>query len=245
MLNTETSRALHRPAGGSLGQSDFNDSESQPFKQPASWGCHNILAWATSHLPPAEVEKRIGLILPPTLVLMDDWEPLWRARGVRVLDAWMGNIDPVLMRRMGIDKLLRSSIIHTMGLHASPPLTGVLKAAVRLINLTTAGKEKADAMAEVVDKGVIQGWTYAPSGIEGRRVLMSVAEDLELLCRELGVGIVRWLKVRTRSESKLRADNNSALARSAAVHPDSPRSASLQGKSHRSSLRLANYPEHR
>ena len=126
---------------------------------------------------------------------MDDWEPQWRGRGVQVLKGWVGGLDVGVMKRMGVDKLLRTSLVHTLSLHPSPPLSGVMSVAIDLIDATTEGKEKAGVMGEVVEKGVIQGWTYAPSGKDGRAVLIAVAADLELLCQTLGEGIVRWMKV--------------------------------------------------
>jgi len=195
MLNTTTSRALSRPAGGQAAQADFVDHENQRFKSPDAWGCYNVLYWATSRLTPAELEKRIGMILPPTLTLMDDWEPHWRARGVRVLSGWIERMSPETMRRMGVDKLLRDSLAHTMSLHPSPPLTGVLSVAIRLIDMTTTGQARAEALADLMEKGIVHGWTYAPSGKEGRAVMILIARDLETMCGVLGEGIVRWMKV--------------------------------------------------
>lgn len=53
-----------------------------------------------------DVERLIGLVLPPTLVMMDDWEPAWRVRGVVVLESWREKVDPAILKRMGVDKLL-------------------------------------------------------------------------------------------------------------------------------------------
>jgi len=195
MLNTTTSRALPRSAGGKAAQSDFADSETQPFKQSSAWGCHNVLRWAASHLPARDLEKRIGLILPPTLIMMDDWEPHWRSRGVRVLDSWIGGMDVDVMKRMGVDKLLRTSLVHTISLHPYPPLEGVMDVAIRFIVSTTEDRVRAEVLGEVVEKGIIQGWTYAPSGKEGRAVLVAIAKDLEKLCGVFEEGIVRWMKV--------------------------------------------------
>jgi hypothetical protein len=127
--------------------------------------------------------------------MMDDWEPHWRGRGVKVLESWMDRLDVEIMRRMGVDKLLRKSLVHTISLHPSPPLEGVMDVAIRLIEMTTSGKERADVLADVVEKGIIQGWTYAPSGKEGRVVLIAIAKNLELLCAVFQEGIVRWIKV--------------------------------------------------
>ena len=197
MLNLMSARALSRPAGGVDAQSDFHDSTTQLYKSHPGWGCYNILSWCASQLAPDELEKRIGVVLPPTLVMMDDWEPAWRGRGVRVLDGWMEKVSVETMRRMGMDKLLLDSLIHTLSLHANPPLPHVLPVTLRLIERSTSGAERAERYAEIMDKAVIQGWTYAPQGKDGRPILINIAKELEVLCSTLGIGITRWLKVRS------------------------------------------------
>jgi hypothetical protein len=138
---------------------------------------------------------KIGLILPPTLTLMDDFEPAWRGRGCRVLSGWVKRFPVEIMKRMGLDKLLLDSAIHTLSLLPNPPLPHVLSLALDLVSMTTKGEKRAARLSEIVDKSLVKGWTYAPPGIEGRPVLVNLAHQLELLCEILGTGIVRWLKV--------------------------------------------------
>ena len=127
--------------------------------------------------------------------MMDDWEPPWRGRGIKTLDNWWEKVPAETMRRMGIDKLLINSLIHTLSLHANPPLKGVLPITLRFLERATSGEGKAERYAEIMDKAIIQGWTYAPSGLEGRPVLIDIAGKLQLLCSVFGIGIIRWLKV--------------------------------------------------
>jgi len=141
------------------------------------------------------LEPKIGLILPPTLTLMDDFEPGWRGRGCRVLEVWADRFPAEIMKRMGLDRLLLDSTIHTLSLHANPPLPHVLPLALGLISKTTQGAKRADRLSEIMDKSVVRGWTYAPPGVEGRPVLINIAHQLDLMCGVLGTGIVRWLKV--------------------------------------------------
>lgn len=141
------------------------------------------------------------MVVPPTLVMMDDWEPLWRGRGVTVLKGWIERLPVETMKRMGMDKLLLNSLIHTLSLHANPPLKHVLPVTLKLVERCTKGAERADRYAEIMDKAVVQGWTYAPSGIEGRVVLVNIAEMVETLCSVLGTGMARWLKVCNTSSS--------------------------------------------
>ncbi|KAK8861646.1 hypothetical protein IAR55_002469 [Kwoniella newhampshirensis] len=187
------SRALSRPTGGKEATVDLHDS--QPFKSSSAWGISNLLSWSVSRSMESEIERNIGMILPPTLVMMDDWEPSWRCRGATILEKWMDKFDATIMRRMGIDKLLLDSLIHTLSLHSNPPLEAILPITLKSVEkCTDRGEKRTKRYEEIVDKALVQGWTYAPSGIDGKPVLIHVAEEVELLCGVLGTGIVRWLK---------------------------------------------------
>lgn len=194
-INPTTSRALSRPAGGDDAKLDFHDSSNQPFKSASAWGCYNMLSWAANQLPDDALEKHVGLILPPTLTLMDDWDPAWRGRGCTVLESWVDRFPQEILRRMGLDRLLLDSTIHTLSLHANPPLPQVLPLTLRLVQRSTSGEKKAERLTEIMEKGIVSGWTYAPPGVDGRAVLVNIAHMLETMCDALGTGIVRWLKV--------------------------------------------------
>ncbi|WVQ93492.1 hypothetical protein IAU59_000566 [Kwoniella sp. CBS 9459] len=190
---SSNSRALSRPTGGQNSTIDLHDS--QPFKAPSAWGVINLLSFSVSRLSSSEIEKNIGLIIPPTLVLMDDWEPAYRQRGARILSLWMNKLDKDLMRRMGIDKLLLDSLIHTLSLNSNPPLTDVLDIALDLtFKCREGGEKRTEVLEDIMEKAIVQGWVYAPSGLEGRVVLVHLAKMMEQMCEVMGTGIVRWLK---------------------------------------------------
>lgn len=195
-INPANSRALSRPAGGADAHLDFHDTAHQSFKSPTAWGCYNCLSWAIAQLPDDMLEPKIGLILPPTLTLMDDFEPAWRGRGCKVLQGWVDRFPTEIMKRMGLDRLLLDSAIHTLSLHPNPPLPHVLPLALSLTSQSTQGARRTERLSEIMDKSIVRGWTYAPPGIEGRPVLVNIAHQLDLMCDVMGTGVVRWLKVR-------------------------------------------------
>ncbi|WVF65858.1 hypothetical protein IAT40_000595 [Kwoniella sp. CBS 6097] len=187
------SRALSRPTGGQDSTIDLHDS--QPFKTPSAWGVINLLSFAVSRLTSDQIEQNIGLIIPPTLVLMDDWEPSYRQKGARIISLWVEKLDKDLMKRMGIDKLLLDSLIHTLSLNSNPPLTGVLDITLDLVNkCREEGEKRTKVLEEIMEKAIVQGWVYAPSGLEGREVLVNIAKMMERMCQVMGTGITRWLK---------------------------------------------------
>ncbi|WWC68541.1 uncharacterized protein I206_102470 [Kwoniella pini CBS 10737] len=187
-------RALSRPIGGKDSTIDLHDI--QPFKDPNSWGIINLLSFSLEQLNSIEIEKNIGLILPPTLILMDDWEPLWRLKGTKILEKWINKLNKEIMKLMGIDKLLINSLIHTISLQSNPPLKGILEITIKLIQKCNENysKEMIDFYSEIIEKGIIQGWIYAPSGLEGRSILIHINEMLLVFCDLMGTGIIRWLK---------------------------------------------------
>lgn len=179
--------------------SDMHDDSAQDFKSAAGWGSHNLLAFCASNLSPSVLLDKIGLVLPPTLVLMDDWESAWRLRGIRVLESWVDKVDAQTMNRMGLGKLLVGSLIHTLSMHGSHEVPDtqslVVQTTMKLIWRLWDGQERMAKVEEVMEKGVIHGWVYSPSGAEGRVVGIKIARDLQVVIEYIREGIVRWLKV--------------------------------------------------
>ncbi|RXK41344.1 hypothetical protein M231_01249 [Tremella mesenterica] len=194
LLHPSTSRALPRPAGGKDAQIDFSDAPT-PWKT-TEYGANNVLIWCSAQLSSTELERYIGVLLPPTLVMMDDWDPSWRGKGVIVLDSWLDLMPGETMRRMGVDQILLKSLIHTLSLHANPPLSHVLPVTIKLVEKSLQGQGERRAMMyeEMMDKAIVQGWIYAPPGAEGKIVLIGIAQSVEIMCDALGMGILRWLK---------------------------------------------------
>lgn len=93
------------------------------------------------------------------------------------------------------------SIQHSISLHPSPPspplLTVALPVLFRLLRLTLPMESatRAVAIAKAVDNGMINGWLYAPHGIQGKTGILEVAKAVEILCGEVGCGVLRWFKV--------------------------------------------------
>ena len=53
----------------------------------------------------ASLTENMGLILPPLLTIMDDYETVYRDHGLECLDILLGKVNANTMKRMGIDKL--------------------------------------------------------------------------------------------------------------------------------------------
>lgn len=150
-----------------------------------------------------DLMDNIPIILPPLLNLMDDYKSTYRIRGLQVLPAFL-RMPTHVLHRTGIAQLLLRSIQHSISLHPTPPEPPLLEVSLeRLFDLLhvlyPAGQgkeaEAAKQVEEAVEKGIINGWAYAKSGQEGVEALMGVAKAVEMVCREVDLGVIRWMRV--------------------------------------------------
>ncbi len=98
--------------------------ERQTWKERDGWGAWNAVRWAVERMSvrvmrsvaggradgrvqPTEVKEDIGLILPPLLIMLDDYETVFRLRGMANLSALLDKLDATTMQRMGVDVLFR------------------------------------------------------------------------------------------------------------------------------------------
>ncbi|GHJ84554.1 hypothetical protein NliqN6_0956 [Naganishia liquefaciens] len=197
-ISVDSGRRLMRPVGGEAGRSDLFDD--QVWKE--QWGTWNTLRWCVEVMSTQDLIDQIPMILPPLLILLDDYKSSYRIRGLQILPAFL-RIPPHVLHRTGIAQLLLRSIQHSISLHPAPPEPPLLEASLqRLIDLLhvlyPAGQgkeaEAAKQIEEAVEKGVINGWAYAKSGQEGVEALVSVARAVEMVCREVDLGVIRWMR---------------------------------------------------
>ncbi|ODN86582.1 hypothetical protein L198_07276 [Cryptococcus wingfieldii CBS 7118] len=191
---SSASRPLPKPTAGSEGTIDMHDV--QPFKDVSSWGVANILSWSASRLTQEEIERYLGIVLPPTLVLMDDYEPRWREKGISALSSWIFTLPAQTLQNMRLPSLLLPSLIHSLALHPHPPQPSILPTTLRFLRYTTeaGSEERARWVGEIVEKRLVDGWVYAKDGREGREVRIGLAREVEVLCGEIGTGIARWTR---------------------------------------------------
>lgn len=145
----------------------------------------------------------IPLILPPLLILLDDYKPIYRLHGLSILPSFL-RIPRHVLERTGIAHLLLKSVQHSISLHPTHPEPGILvpslAALFHLLGILypDGGGREAEAAKHVeqaVESGLVNGWAYAKSGAEGAEALVGIARGVDMLCREISVGVVRWLRV--------------------------------------------------
>lgn len=102
---------------------------------------------------------------------------------------------------MTSDIILFQSVQHSISLHPSPPNPPILvHSLVTLFKLLPlihdpSTVDYANEIALAVEHGIKDGWQYAPSGIDGMEIIVEIGMAVELICREVDIGVIRWLNV--------------------------------------------------
>ncbi|KIJ56772.1 hypothetical protein M422DRAFT_62703 [Sphaerobolus stellatus SS14] len=210
-INVESGRKLHRAAGGSAGVTDFY--EDQEWKN-YPWIGH-ILHWCIKHLNSEDYERLWPLVIPPSMTLLDDYEIYSKLNGVWVISEMLVNVPPILLKRTGIDGLLKTvellftallcfwfiqlQSLKSTTLHLHSPLTPQLirtsiPAFITLTNITTTdgSRERFDELSTLLGDNILGGiWLYAYN--EYATLEVSILA-LPAVLEELGIGSVRFLK---------------------------------------------------
>ncbi|KAH8082638.1 hypothetical protein HD553DRAFT_62746 [Filobasidium floriforme] len=102
-LDSGTGRKLAVIAGGERARHEL--FEDQVWKSAPSWGIYNVLEGCLARLSAASLTENLGLVLPPLLTIMDDYETTYRDHGLRCLETLLDKVNATTLKRMGIDKL--------------------------------------------------------------------------------------------------------------------------------------------
>lgn len=154
------------------------------------------------------------------MTLLDDYETLYRLRGVQVVSEMIERVPADLLRRTGVDGLLFSvgssqrsasmaltpssqSLKKCLAFLQNPETPALICAAipalVSLVLLTTApgSAQRFDQLCDILGNGIIGSvWFYA---VHEQAAIEASIDVLPRLVHALGVGTARYLKVSLRS----------------------------------------------
>uniref|UniRef100_A0A8H7XS72 Uncharacterized protein n=1 Tax=Psilocybe cubensis TaxID=181762 RepID=A0A8H7XS72_PSICU len=199
-LHAETGRKVTNRPGGPLAVHDYY--EEQKWKEYP--GVEKIVLWCISGLQENVYETMWHLLIPPVMTLLDDFEARNKLHGVIIVRQMLSNVPKVLLRRTGVDGLLRQSLKTSLSHLQSPETPRLLKLAIEtsvsLTLLTTSpspgGKPSPDRFNELsslLGEGIITGiWLYAEDKPDA---VNATFEALPFLLKELGIGSIRFMKV--------------------------------------------------
>ncbi|THU78784.1 hypothetical protein K435DRAFT_769146 [Dendrothele bispora CBS 962.96] len=193
-LDLSSGRTLRRPAGGPMATQDF--FESQVWKKNV--GASNLVAWCVKHIKSEDYDRLWYLLIPPVMTLLDDYQAHYKLQGVQVVLELLKRAPKEVLKRTGLDGLLRTSLNTCLGQLESPEtpalIRGAIEATLSLILLTTtpSSVQQFDQLCILLGEGLIGTvWLYSS---EKPDVILASLEVLPPLVDALGLGCTRYLK---------------------------------------------------
>ncbi|TDL29607.1 hypothetical protein BD410DRAFT_780065 [Rickenella mellea] len=193
-LNPETGRKASRAAGGPMAVNDYY--EDQVWKHYPAAG--NVLSWCIRHTSVDDYEYLWPLIIPPVMTFLDDYQAVYKLKGVKLVSEMLANVPKMLLKRTGVDQLLYTSLSITLS-HLHDEHTPVLvrttvPTILRLIELTTApdSAERFDKQCALLGEKIIGGvWSYAAKDED---TIVASLDVIPMVLKSLGIGSIRYLK---------------------------------------------------
>ncbi|KAH9991620.1 hypothetical protein BJV74DRAFT_884788 [Russula compacta] len=177
MLNLETGRKLPRTAGGSAAAQD---------------------AYEGQRIDTSAYERLWYLVVPPVMILLDDFEAKYKLFGIQVVNAMLEYAPLPLLNRTGISELILASLNRALTfLHSSHTpaiLRTAIPAVVNLIERTTqpGSEQRFTQLCALLSDGVIGSvWMYSSEDAEAVEASVDV---LPIVVHALGIGAKRYLK---------------------------------------------------
>ncbi|CAK5275826.1 unnamed protein product, partial [Mycena citricolor] len=194
-MNAETGRKLARSAGGPNASQDF--FESQHWKDHP--GAARTILWCVENIPTEAYDQVWHLVIPPLMILLDDYEARYKLEGVRIASEMLKRVPGSLLKRTGVDGLLSVSFQKALTSFDRPQTRELIPTTVyvslALIEETTSigSVQRFDQLSALLGDGIIASiWPYASDKLDA---LVASVDALPPIFEALGVGCARYLKV--------------------------------------------------
>ncbi|KAJ3179361.1 hypothetical protein HDU87_002970 [Geranomyces variabilis] len=194
--------ATHRQSDGRMAPPSAADQwrtdgiyEDQKWKTERA-DCVEIFAWTVRQLEHSQCVRIQGLLFPPLLILLDDYEPRYKTLGAQLTHHVVVTCStPMDVRRSGLGDVFFDSLLACLTHHSEPDLLrAAFPCVIALVPvIEVKGSEAyASKLERVVEEGVLRGLSFAIGGkLEIIRILLQVVPEITLL---LGLGAIRFLK---------------------------------------------------
>ncbi|PPQ68581.1 hypothetical protein CVT25_005424 [Psilocybe cyanescens] len=198
-LHVETGRKVFSHVGGPLAVHDYY--EDQKWKEYP--GVEKIILWCVSGIQENAYETMWHLLIPPIMTLLDDYEARNKLHGVVIVQQMLLSVQKDLLRRTGVDGLLRQSLKTSLSYLQSPETPQLLKRAIEasvcLTLLTTSTSQgtkpspnRFNELSSLLGEGIISGiWIYAEDKPDA---VNATFEALPSLLNALSIGSIRFMK---------------------------------------------------
>jgi hypothetical protein len=157
----------------------------------------NLLYFCVLHLKNEEIEKTIGLVIPPTLSLIDDYNVNFKLRGVSILEHLLKELKSDIIQQTGLGEVFHETLSKCLTYQNDeshiPLLRQSFSAIISLISLTekNGSETRYIKYEQILSNNVVKGFIFSGDKILIRIVLL---QQIPKLGQELGIVMVKYLR---------------------------------------------------
>ncbi|CEI96995.1 hypothetical protein RMCBS344292_11138 [Rhizopus microsporus] len=179
--------ALHHPA---LKRPSRYARDDELHEQQAWKSDHHvdILYWIIKKADPLKLEENLNLLIPPVLIVLDDYDIQYRTKGVSLVHVMITRMNSAGIIKNNLDNVFLEVVI--VGLDA-PLVEATYPCIIDLIAYTKQGQSRCDLYERVMTEGILTGLLHAGEKI---RFLPILLQPIPRLFEELGASSVQYLK---------------------------------------------------
>ncbi|KAG2221533.1 hypothetical protein INT45_004527 [Circinella minor] len=179
---------------------DSDHTENQFWKEtPFGYDQVHVIEWVIDSCPASKLSHYLPQLVPPMLLIIDDYDVEYKVRGVHILHRMIKKIsvdnDPTLRR---VDNVFIATLFNCLTYLSNQSHIPLLEASypclMDLISKTKASgtKQRAELFEKIMVNGILLGLQYGQSTSNVRQVLF---EQLPRIYTEMNVLGVQYLKV--------------------------------------------------
>ncbi|RIB10067.1 hypothetical protein C2G38_2207132 [Gigaspora rosea] len=171
---------------------DMNDSWRGEVMQATS-----ILQWCISQTKPSEIEPLLGLIIPPILSLIDDYDVKLKIRGVSILEHLLKLVGSKTFQHSGLGEVFYEALSKCLTYLDETSYVTLIRVSFSTIISLVSLIEPLEAESryikyeKILSDIVVKGLIFSGDKLAIRRVLL---EQIPRICEELSIVTVKYLQ---------------------------------------------------
>ncbi|GAA5809097.1 hypothetical protein MFLAVUS_002500 [Mucor flavus] len=155
----------------------------------------DIMYWLVKEISSNDLKENLHLILPPVLIILDDYDIEYKEEGVKMVHYIVNKLDSEQTSRMGLDSLFFESLFSCLLRLSQDREEPLVKVAYPcILDLIASVKDqhkRSDLYERVLKDGIVTGYLYAGQKILFLPILL---KPIVTLYNQLGSIGVQYLK---------------------------------------------------
>ncbi|CAO3609595.1 unnamed protein product [Mucor fragilis] len=191
--------SLHPTLAAKRSQSRYG-SKHIDIHEDQQWknACHvQLLSWLLSSVSTQQLQDNLHLLIPPVLIVLDDYDVAYKEQGVHMLHTMILKLDPHCISKYGLDNVFLESLFKCLSYLSEARDMPLLKAAYPCILDLIATKRQDQARCllyeRVFKEGILTGFSYAGQKITFLPILLKHIPQLYSAMGSIGVQYLKAL----------------------------------------------------